>query len=102
MAAAYVLQITERQEKAAAIFDQILDLMQKADRLHDGSAGIDVAVHVMRGNTEAAIDTFRQSIDEGWRESWWLMTLPYFEGMMELPAWKSLMEELEADIDRQC
>jgi Flp pilus assembly protein TadD len=83
-------------EQVVAEFQELIDAMQAAYLLW-----MDAAVHAVRGDRQQAVTTLREAVEEGWRESWWLLRLAYCDVMRDSPEWNQLMDELEADIATQ-
>ena len=64
---------------------------------------LDVQIHAMRGETQAALAALRQTIDAGWRAYWWYLlehdlTLESLRGE---PEFQAMHAEVKADVAAQ-
>ena len=72
---------------------------QAIDRI--GYDALYIGIHAMRGDGQKAVYALRNAKDFGLPMDSWRLRLPYYDFMLEVLDWNSLMEELEADIARQ-
>ncbi len=63
----------------------------------------DVEIYARRGQTELALTTLREAIDEGWRSMWWAqgLTSPHNANIADHPRFIEMMDEVKADLDGQ-
>jgi len=81
-----------------------LEQLRRMPRLGLRGYGIaDVEVFARQGETERALRTLRQAIDEGYRAYWRFQGegSPHMASIKEEPEFKSMMDELRADMVRQ-
>jgi hypothetical protein len=67
----------------------------------EGYGELDVAIHVLRGDKDRAIEALREAIDARWRDNWWRFRYPFYDVMRDEPEWRSMIDELAADAVRQ-
>jgi TolB-like protein/DNA-binding winged helix-turn-helix (wHTH) protein/Tfp pilus assembly protein PilF len=90
------------RQRANVVLDNALDTMATLPRVRgDGYGEMDVAIHVLRGDRERAIEALGEAIDAKWRDNWWRFRYPFYDVMNEEPEWRALIAELEADAVRQ-
>ncbi len=86
------------RERANVVLDRSLAAMATLPRVRgEGYGEMDVAIHVLRGDRQRAIDALRDAIDAKWRDNWWRFRYPFYDVMNDVPEWRSLVAELEAD-----
>ena len=62
----------------------------------------DIALNrAMLGNTEGALEAFRQAVELGWANYFWVINDPAWEETLATPGFEKLMAEVRADLDRQ-
>jgi tetratricopeptide (TPR) repeat protein len=101
---ASVLIKTGEQERADLLLDRALMILPTIPRLGMDGYGIsDVRIYALQGNTEAALASLRQAIDQGWRGTWWFY-LGHdisLESIRDEPEYQSMVEEIESDMAAQ-
>mgnify|MGYP001822629335 FL=1 len=86
------------RQRANVVLDNALATMATLPRVRgDGYGEMDVAIHVLRGDRERAIEALGEAIDAKWRDNWWRFRYPFYDAMNEEPEWRALIAELEAD-----
>ena len=74
-----------------------------------GYGALDVYIHAMRGDRHLALGSLREAIDVGWKVTslavdvyWWQLRQDWkLESLHQDPEFIALMNELEADIEKQ-
>ena len=100
--AGYALYATGETERANTLLNLALAYMGSTHRIRgEGYSERDVIIHVLRGDRQKAINALRAAMDSGWRDNWWRLRYPFYDDMLDEPAWVELMTELEADIAGQ-
>jgi tetratricopeptide (TPR) repeat protein len=101
---ALVLSRTGEQERADLLLDDSLAFIRTIPRLGGGGYGFsDVMIYALQGNTEAALTSLKQAIDEGWRTAWWfyLEHNPNLDSIRDEPEFQGMLEEIKADMATQ-
>jgi hypothetical protein len=55
----------------------------------------------MLGNTEGALEAFRQAVELGWANYFWVTNDPAWEETLTTPGFQKLMAEVRAELNRQ-
>jgi hypothetical protein len=99
---ALVLLRIGQRDRAEQLLDRSLDIILKATSQSDSYVfGIQrVLIYALRGNTEAALDTLRQTIDGGWREIWWMYLEidPSLDSIRDEPEYQAMLQEVRDDM----
>ena len=90
------------RQRANRVLDRALAAMATLPRVRgEGYGEMDIAIHVLRGDKQLAIDALRDAIDARWRDNWWRFRYPFYDVMNDEPEWRSLVAELESDAQAQ-
>lgn len=101
---AYLLQKKGEYERARRILEATLPVIQSQPRLGLKGEGIrDVQILALLGRSDAALDTLREAVSEGFRgsiafDTWTLAIDPYLESIRDRPEFQSIQLEIEAAI----
>ena len=101
---AYLLQKKGENERARHILEATLPVIQSQTRLGLKGEGIrDVQILALLGRRDAALDTLREAVSQGFRgstafDTWTLGIDPYLESIRDLPEFKSIQLEIETAV----
>jgi len=102
---ALVLLRMGQLERGNQLLDKSLDTISTAVSAQDRSAyGIQrVMIYALKGDNEAALDMLRQTIDDGWREGWWMFLEidPSLDSIRREPGYQSMLQEIRDDMASQ-
>ena len=101
---ALVLERHGEHEHANAILERSLNVIEKRPRL--GTSGYwitDVRIYAQQQRPARALRALRRAIDEGWRVFVWyyLQYDPNLDSIRDLPEFRQLYDELQADLATQ-
>lgn len=99
---ALVLIKTGEQSRANALLEQCLDVVQAGSE-PDGNGISHVLIYTLQGKTQAALSSLSGAIDQGWRQSWWLVLEhdASLDALREEPEFQALLDEIKEDMARQ-
>ena len=98
---AYIHQREGRDDQAATLLTETLDVLRTVPRLGTYGFGIrDVQVYALLGRREDAIAAFREALDDGYRGSilfdgWPLAIDPFLDTIREDPRFVAMLAELD-------
>ena len=102
---AYAYRSVGRDEDAKALLEKTQDEIEFLELARDaGSPGHlerKTLQHVMRDETAAAVRTFEQAVDTGWRNFYFIEHDPRWTEFFALPAVQSQLAFVRADLERQ-
>lgn len=103
---AYVFQRSGDEDRADQLLEAALTFVKRNPRLGITGQGIhDVQILSLQGEPDAAIEALREAVDEGFRgpspfDSWTLETDPYLESIRGDPAFREIVDSIDADVER--
>jgi tetratricopeptide (TPR) repeat protein len=102
---ALVLLRMGRLERGNRLLDRSLEVIAAATSSENPSGySIEaVMIYTLKGDAEAALDTLRQTIDDGWRDDWWLYLEidPSLDSIRDEPRFQSMLQEIRDDMASQ-
>jgi len=91
---ALILSRTGEPERADLLLEESLPLIERTPRSGLIGYGLaDVQIHALRGETQKALASLREAIDEGWRGKWWyqLQRKPDLEPLHDEPEFQAMV-----------
>jgi tetratricopeptide (TPR) repeat protein len=92
-------------ERGNELLDKSLDVISAATSPEDPSDfGIQrVTIYALKGDSDAALTTLRQTIDAGWREGWWMFLEidSSLDSIRDEPRFQSMLQEIRDDMASQ-
>jgi len=101
---AYILQEMGKEEQANNLLKRVLKQISSEPRLgNNGYWLTDVQVYTLQGETDKAIVSLRQLIDEGWCAYWWVLLEwdPILRPLHKYPEFQVMVEEIKTKIANQ-
>ena len=102
---ALVLLRMGQLERGNQLLDNSLEIIAAATSSEDQPTyGIErVMLYTLKGDTQAALDALRQTVDDGWRDAWWLFLEidPSLDAIRDEPRFQSMLQEIRDDMALQ-
>lgn len=100
--AGFILHEHGETDRAGYLFDEALAAMQSMPRGGpDGYQEMDVLIHIARGDKQAATAALREAAEASAVFEAEKYRSPPMASMLEDPAWLAVVEEIEAEFDRE-
>jgi tetratricopeptide (TPR) repeat protein len=102
---AWLLQRADNPDRAKKIIDTALHWYQSTQP--DGVHGyllsiVDVHLLALAGETERALETLRDAVDNGWRWEWqWALSNNSFDTLRDAPEFRQIVADIENDMAAQ-
>jgi tetratricopeptide (TPR) repeat protein len=102
---ALVLLRMGRADLGEQLLNKSLEIISEAASQTDSYVfGIQrVMIHALQGDTESALDSLRQTIDDGWRATWWIYLEidPSLDSIRNEPEYQAMLQEVRDDMAAQ-
>jgi len=101
----YAYRLIGRDDDAEALLETCREYLDLIRDVHDAASPsyleVRTANNLLRGDTDAAVRSFEQAVDAGWRNYNFIRHDARWQEFFELPAVKSQLAFVRADLDRQ-